>query len=87
MQRGFSDVGYLFVPHVCSFRPAMISRRVWRRRDHEPEESRLQPGLQQNDEGMLGGLGVLGLVSVGCGTGLRLLSGRVVVSAGKPFIN
>jgi hypothetical protein len=30
MRQGFRDVGYLFVPHVLTFRPAMISRRVWR---------------------------------------------------------
>ena len=30
MRQGFKDVGYLFVPHVLTFRPAMISRRVWR---------------------------------------------------------
>lgn len=35
MQRGFSDVGYLFVPHVCDFQPPKatgVARQhtVWR---------------------------------------------------------
>lgn len=49
MQQGFSDVGYLFVPHVCSFRPAMISRCVWRKRVQmlaEQVEARNQSGVR-----------------------------------------
>ena len=49
MQRGFSDVGYLFVPHVCAFRPAMISRRAWRQRVQmlaEQVETRNQSGVR-----------------------------------------
>ena len=32
MKQGYRDVGYLFAPHVRSFRPARRSLRGWRRR-------------------------------------------------------
>jgi hypothetical protein len=50
MQQGFSDVGYLLAPHVRSFRPAIISHRVWRQLVRvlaEQVESRNHPGVRR----------------------------------------
>jgi hypothetical protein len=32
MKQGYRDVGFLFAPHLCRYRPARRSREGWRRR-------------------------------------------------------
>ncbi len=66
MRQGFKDVGYLLVPHVLTFRPTMVSRRVWR------EEVRVlarEIGAHKNDARAgriifgIFGIGVSGLLA------------------------